>query len=128
MKASAAQFHEGGTIAGFGDFATGSDTGWIHAMTQETVMNRDASTSPVHGPAIHAINQGADPGTLAAHYLSQMTGGRSGGSSGGDTHHHWDVTTMDSSSFRDMLRNGGAEVINGELNNFTGQYAGAGRQ
>ena len=128
LKTSAAQFHDGGSITGFGSFATSSTEGFIHAMLGETVMNRNASTNPLHAPALAGINSGADAATLAAHYLSKMTGGGGAGTpAGGDTHHHWDVTTLDAKSFRDMLRDGGAEAISGELNYYTGQYSGAGR-
>jgi hypothetical protein len=127
LKASASQYHDGGSITGFGSFATSSTEGFIHALMGETVMNRQASTSPLHAPALSAMNNGADAATMAAHYLSQVKPNGSAGNSGGDTHHHWDVSTLDSKSFRDMLKNGGAEVINGELNNFTGTYAGGGR-
>jgi hypothetical protein len=126
LKASAAQFHDGGTIGGFGSYATSDTEGFIHAKMGETVMNPDASTSPVHAPALSAINSGADPSTLAAHYLSMMpqSGNNGSANSGGDTHYH--VHTLDTKTMQTWLKTGGAKMISGSLNNYTRQYAGSG--
>jgi len=123
LKASAAQFHDGGVISGFGDLATSDNEGFIHAMRGETVM--DTSSSATHAPALSLMRDGASPAEMAAHYMSAMGGGSSNG--GGDTHHHWDISTLDAKSFAQMLANGGIQAVLKASNNFTGQYAGSGR-
>ncbi|QHN04430.1 hypothetical protein FTO74_14435 [Granulicella sp. WH15] len=106
MAASAVQFHSGGVISGFGDFATSSNEGMIHAMLGETVMNPAASSA--HAPYLSAANAGASPEDIAAMYLgSSSSGTAASASGGGDTHHHWNVSAVDAKSFKDMLVNGG---------------------
>lgn len=41
-----------------------------------------------------------------------------GGSVGGDTHHHWNITTMDAKSFDAWARNGGAEAMSKSLDRY----------
>ena len=125
-RMSAAQFHTGGTISDFGDLGTSSNEGFIHAMLNEKIANVGASTNPVHGPAIDMMNQGASASDVASHYLRSTGAGSSqAAQSGGDTHHHWNVQTMDADSFHSFLRNkGGMAAINKAANKYTNQYAG----
>ncbi len=77
---SAAQFHSGGYIGGFGDFATSPNEGFIHAKVGETVMHESATAT--HGDALAMMLAGASRGDMASHY----GGGNSGG---GDTNLHF---------------------------------------
>jgi hypothetical protein len=125
LKASAAEFHDGGVIGGFGDLATSDNEGFIHAMRGETVMDR--SSSATHAPALSLMRDGATPAEMAAHYMDAMGGGANGNGGGGDTHHHWDISALDAKSFAQMLASGGIQAVIKAQNNFTGQYAGAGK-
>lgn len=122
---SAVQFHTGGTIAGFGDLATSSNEGFIHAMLNETVMNPAASMT--HAPYLSAMQSGASHADIAAMYLAGAKPSSSSSSpSGGDTHHHWNVNALDAKSFDGFLKNGGARQITKHTNNYNSQYAGDG--
>jgi len=121
---SAAQFHTGGTIHDFGSFGTSSNEGFIHAMLGETVMNTQASNT--HGAALNAMQGGATTSDIASMYLAGSKPTSSGGQSGGDTHHHWDVNTMDAKSFERFLKDGAARQITKHVNTYASQYAGDG--
>jgi hypothetical protein len=58
FSVSAAQFHNGGEIGGFGDFATGADEGFIHARRGEIVMHQQAAQT--NAPLLSAMNSGLD--------------------------------------------------------------------
>jgi hypothetical protein len=125
VQMSAAQFHDGGDITGFGSLATSSNEGYIHAMAGETVMNTRAAAT--HGAVLSAMNGGASATDVARMYLANSPA--SGGpavSGGGDTHHHWNVNALDAQSFSSMLKNGGARAITKHLNSYASQYAGDG--
>jgi hypothetical protein len=111
IKASAVQFHTGGFIGGFGDLGTSSDEGFIHAMLGEAVVNPVAAST--HGAAISAMNSGASESDIAGMYLrNSSASGAGAASSGGDTHHHWNVQTMDAHSFKQFLNErGGMDAI-----------------
>jgi len=120
---SAAQFHTGGIIRGFGSFGTSNDEGFIHARLNEAVMNPTAVA--MHTPAIHAMNSGASPFDIAKMYLAsvpQSSGGQSGG--GHSTTQHITIQALDSKSFDHALKNGGARTVQKHLNNLSYAYAG----
>jgi len=120
---SAMQFHTGGTISGFGSFATSDNEGFIHAAMGETVMTPGASA--VHGPALAAMNAGASASDVAGAYLgSTARGSAMPSSSGGDQHYH--IHTLDTKTMTSWLRGGGAKMITKEQNNYNAQYAGDG--
>lgn len=121
---SAAQFHTGGTVTGFGSFGTSSNEGFIHAMLGETVMNTQASS--VHAPVLSAMQSGASASDVASMYLA--TAKPSGGSvqqPSGDTH-NWSVNALDAKSFSTFLKQGGAQQIVKHTNTYASQYAGDG--
>jgi hypothetical protein len=121
---SAGQFHTGGTIAGFGDLATSSNEGFIHAMLNETVMNPAASMT--HAPALSAMQRGASQSDIAAMYLAgakpQSSSGGGDSYRGGDVHVH----TLDTKTMEGWLKGGGARLITKHTNNFKSVYAGDG--
>jgi hypothetical protein len=119
VNMSAKQFHTGGLIDGFGDLATSSTEGFIHAMLGEAVIN--PSVARTHAPAIDAMQSGASPAEVASMYR-----GADGTSGGGDTHHHYNINAIDAKGFDSFLRNGGARQIVKHVNNFASQYAGDG--
>jgi hypothetical protein len=53
---SAAQFHGGGEIGGFRDFATSADEGFIHAKRGEVVMHQQAAQT--NAPMLQAMTGG----------------------------------------------------------------------
>jgi len=121
---NAMQFHSGGTITGFGDYATSYNEGMIHAQLGETVMTPGASAT--HGAMLAAMNSGASAADIASRYLAGSgAGGMSAQSgSGGDTHFH--IHTLDTRTMQGWLKTGGAQMINKHLNDFNSQYAGDG--
>jgi hypothetical protein len=123
LGASAAEFHTGGYIDGFGSLSTSSNEGYIHAMMGESVVNQQATS--LHAPVINAMNSGASQSDVASMYLS---GGKSNSApsmgSGGDTHFH--VHTLDTKTMTGWLRGGGARMISKAQNDMAGQYAGDG--
>jgi hypothetical protein len=119
VSMSANQFHSGGAINGFGDLATSSNEGFIHAMLGEAVVNPPAYSA--HRPAVDAMNAGASPEAIAAMYARPSD---SGGAQGPDLHVH--IHTLDSRTTDSWMRNGGARMIAKHLNNFNTQYAGDG--
>jgi hypothetical protein len=119
VSMSASQFHDGGDITGFGDLATSTNEGFIHAMLGETVVNPAANAT--HGPAVRAMNAGASQDDIA-----QMYGGGGGSGGGGDTHHHYNINALDPKSFDSFLRGGGARSIVKALNQQATRYAGDG--
>lgn len=119
---SASQFHSGGTIGGFGSFATSSTEGFIHAMLGETVMNPAASST--HAAALSAMNSGAGAADIAGAYLAKSGSMGSNSRSGGENHFH--VHTLDTKTMEGWLKNGGAKLITRHQNNYAGAYAGDG--
>lgn len=121
---SAAQFHTGGSITGFGDLGTSANEGFIHAMLGETVMNPGAAAA--HAPYLSAMNGGAGASDMAAMYLQAAGKGSSpaAASSGGDTHFH--VHTLDTKTMKSWLRDEGASMITQAQNRNTGRYSGEG--
>ncbi len=111
VKTSAVQFHTGGFFGGFGDLSTSSSEGFIHAMLGEAVVNPVAAAT--HSPYIGAMNAGASESEIAGMYLRNSSRDGAGASaSGGDTHHHWNVQTMDAHSFKQFLsERGGMDAI-----------------
>jgi hypothetical protein len=63
---SAAQFHSGGIIDGFGSMATSGDEGWVHAKRGEIVMHEQAAAT--HSVALQAMLAGASHSDMAAYY------------------------------------------------------------
>ncbi len=123
---SMAQFHTGGTIAGFGDFATSGNEGLIHAMLGETVMRPQATAA--HGPALGLMNAGASPADVASHYL-KTTGSMNPG--GNVTHNHnyegHTINALDGADFENYLKNrGGMQAFQRANNKYSSQYGGDG--
>ena len=81
---TAAQFHGGGRITDFGSFATSSTEGFIHALADETVMNKNASMR--HPQLIDSLNNGASASDIAAMYGPKQA---PAASSGGTTNLHF---------------------------------------
>jgi hypothetical protein len=107
---SAAEFHDGGVITGFGDWGTSSNEGMIHALLDETVMNRQASVT--HGPVLGAMNSGASPAEIAGMYLERSAA--AGGAAAATQYHQHDHTlnAIDAASFEQFLkRRGGMDAI-----------------
>lgn len=121
---SAAQFHTGGSITGFGDLATSGNEGFIHALLGETVVNANASAA--HAPYISAMNAGAGASDMASMYLQAAAKSSSpaAANSGGDTHFH--VHTLDTKTMKSWLRDEGAAMITQAQNRNTGRYSGEG--
>jgi hypothetical protein len=120
---SAAEFHGGGVVNGFGDYATSGDEGWIHAQRGETVMH--TSASEMHGDALGLMLAGASRGQMASYYGAQamqpsyratMQQGAFGGGghtfNNGDTYH---IRAIDSKSFGDALH-ANKHSVRGALN------------
>ena len=117
VSLSAGQFHSGtDNISDFGDLATSSNEGFMHAMLGEAVVNPVAAST--HRPAISAMNAGASPDDIAGMY------GGGSGSGGGDTHHHYSISALDPKSFDSFLRGGGARTMIKALNQQATRYAG----
>jgi hypothetical protein len=119
---SAAQFHTGGRISGFGDFATSSDEGFIHARLNEAVVNPTAVA--MHGPAIDAMNSGASPADIAKMYLANTPASSSGGGSGRTIHQSITIQALDSKSFDQAMKGGNAKIMQKHLNSLAEAYAG----
>jgi hypothetical protein len=121
---SAAQFHSGGTISDFGDFATSPTEGWVHALLGEKMVTPSAASA--HGPTIDMMNAGASPSDIASQYL------KNAGtlSQGGNTNHYHSygghtVNALDGSDFYDFLtKRGGADAMARANNKRAAQYAG----
>lgn len=110
---SAAQFHSGGTVMGFGDFATSPTEGFAHLKVGETVMHERATAT--HGDALDMMLAGASRDQMASYYgggaaamasaytaaMKQSAFGGSGHTfNTGDTYH---ISAIDSKSFHDAL-------------------------
>ena len=99
FTATAAQFHGGGTIGDFGDFGTSGDEGFVHARAGEIMVNPMASHE--NAGVIHAMNSGK---SLQQIMEPMMRGtGRTGGTPGGETHHHWNISAIDTKDFVNHL-------------------------
>jgi hypothetical protein len=108
---TAGQFHDGGLIRGFGDYATSSTEGFIHAKAGETVMHQGATD--MHGDALGLMLAGANRQQMAGFYGAQqmqpafrstMQNGAFGG--GGHTFNYGDtnhVNAIDTKSFADAM-------------------------
>jgi hypothetical protein len=116
---NAAEFHTGGQITSFHDFATSPTEGFIHAMLGEGVVNPSAMSA--HAPMVHAMNSGADASQMAAMYL-HASGARSGGGSVNYHTHHY--SALDAKSFGKFLDTGGMKTINDSANKRASLYAG----
>ncbi|MFC6645444.1 hypothetical protein ACFQBQ_07565 [Granulicella cerasi] len=122
MTRSAAQFHTGGVISGFHDFATSPNEGFIHAMLGEGVVSVNAMQT--HAPYVAAMNAGASPVDMASRYL-QAAGGNVGASGGvTNVNHEHNYSLLDLKGFKSFLEDGGTEAINASQNRRTGFYAG----
>jgi hypothetical protein len=118
LRFSAAQFHTGGPITDFGDLATSSSEGFIHARLHEHVMNPIASSQ--NRPWLDAMNGGQSFPALAMRYASNVMSPASGGGANVTLHVH----TMDASSFGDWLRRGASMQIQAALNQNAARYGG----
>lgn len=117
---SAAQFHTGGRIVGFGDLSTSNTEGFVHAQLGEHVMTPRASSN--YGPMLDAMNRGSDVHSIINSYVRgsrQMSSASSGGSGGGIT-----IQALDSKSIEYWLRNGGAMQIQKATNGNVERYSG----
>lgn len=76
---TAAQFHNGGFISGFGSLATSNDEGWIHAQRGEMVMHQQAAAT--HSSALQAMLGGASHADMAAYYGATKRAAAPSGSS-----------------------------------------------
>ena len=119
---TAAEFHTGGVIGGFGDFATSANEGFIHAMAGEHVTM--AQPAEQHAPMLAAINGGASPAQMAAMYLQAAGGGSRGGGSSVVNNHTHNYSAIDAKSFGKFLDGGGMKVINDSANRRASVYAG----
>lgn len=120
MAKTAAEFHTGGQITSFHDFATSTNEGFIHAMLGEGIVNTNAMNT--HAPMVHAMNAGADPVQMASMYL-QASGSRSAGASSVNYHTH-NYSALDMKSFKQFLDGGGTKTINEAQNRRAALYAG----
>jgi hypothetical protein len=96
---SAAQFHVGGPISGFGSMG-GPDEGWIRAQRGEFMVRQQAAMP--HYQALQAINGGASHADMAHYYGGGGTkapANTSGSPSVGELHIH----AVDSRSFEELL-------------------------
>ncbi len=82
---TAAQFHNGGFINGFGSMGTNDGQGWIHAQQGEFMLNQQAAMS--HTAAAQLINSGASHSQMAAYYGANKAPVASSG--GGDVNLHF---------------------------------------
>jgi hypothetical protein len=123
MGRQAAEFHGGGTIRSFHDYATSPNEGFIHAMLGEGVVNSPAMSA--HAPFVGAMNSGADHAEMAAMYMQAATP-RGGASTSSSTSHSWSVNALDSRSFEKFLDGGGNEAVVRSTNRFVAKYAGDG--
>jgi hypothetical protein len=80
---SAAQFHGGGLVNGFGDFSTGPNSGFAHLEVGETVMHQQATQT--HGDALAMMLGGANRSQMADYY----GGGTSPAGGSGDVNMHF---------------------------------------
>jgi hypothetical protein len=71
---TAAQFDMGGPISGFGDMATSSTNGWIHAQQGEFVLQQQAALN--HYQAAQLINGGASHSDMANYYGGSRSAGQ----------------------------------------------------
>lgn len=118
---TAAEFHGGGEITSFRDFATSGDEGFIHALLGEGVVKRSAMSS--HAPYVHAMNSGANAQQMASMYLQAAGGTRGGGPTTLHQHTH-NYNALDAKSFGKFLDQGGMKVINDSANRRASLYAG----
>jgi hypothetical protein len=117
---SAAQFHFGGPIGGFGAMADNTDEGWIRAQRGEFMVQQQAALP--HYQALQAINGGASHADMARYYGGSQT--KAPAVDGGDTH-NWTVHAVDAQSFVDMLMNN-PHGVRAALNLSQSEYSGQG--
>ena len=129
LTMSAAQFHQGGLITGFGDLATSGTEGFIHALMGERMMNPIASST--HGPFLDAMNAGHNPATILTSQMQGAIKSIAGGSTtrmgtgAGGNGATLNVSAIDAASFARQLRTGGlGKVIQQHLNGDAGTYGG----
>jgi hypothetical protein len=115
---SAAQFHTGGMIGGFGDFATSSTEGFIHAKAGEFVVRDGAAAG--NTALLHAINSGLSVTPSAAGGSRMVPASSAGGSP-------ISIVAWDGKSVDTWLRNGGAMKLRAASNMANGQYGGIGQ-
>jgi hypothetical protein len=114
---SAAQFHSGGMIGGFGDLATSDTEGFIHAMQNEFVVNPIASAA--HAPLLSAINAGN------VSYSNTVQPRMPASSAGGMV--TLNIQALDSKSVAAWAKAGGGLALMAALNQAQRQYSGVGR-
>jgi hypothetical protein len=114
---SAAQFHTGGWIGGFGDFATSSTEGFIHAKAGEFVVRDGAAAG--NGTLLNAINSGLSV-TPSAARGSRMVSASSGAGQ------PISIVAWDGKSVDSWLRQGGATKLRQAASMATAQYGGIG--
>lgn len=115
---SASQFHSGGFVNGFGDYATSPDEGWAHLKRGETVMHERATDT--HGPELAMMLAGASRGQMASYYGAQqmqstyratMQNAAFGGAGNSYNYGHtFHISAIDTQSFSDALMNGRHDV------------------
>ena len=116
VSLSAAQYHTGGMVGGFGDFATGPDEGFAKLLAHEFVVQPMAAQA--HAPLLSAINAG---NVSYASAVQPRMPASSAQAAAPITIQAWDGASVDS-----WLRNGGATKLRQGINMATGQYGGSG--
>ena len=125
---SAAQFHTGGPITGFGDLSTSGTEGFIHALMGERVMNPQASST--HGPLLDAMNAGYSPVSVLSGQMKAAASSIAGGSTtrmgagGGGSSVALSLSALDGPSTARWLRMGGGKQIQQHLDGAPGNYGG----
>ena len=114
----AAQYHSGGLVGDFGEYATGPGEGLAKMLSGEYVVQPMAARS--HAPLLSAINAGNV--SYASTSQPRMPASSSGG--GAIT---LNIHAMDSKSVEQWARSGGGRSLVAAINQAQRQYSGVGR-
>jgi hypothetical protein len=115
---SGAQYHAGGSVGSFGDFATGPGEGFAKLLEEEFVVQPMAARA--HAPLLSAINSGSV--SYGSAVQPRMPAGSGGGGSVNLT-----IQAIDSKSVAQWARAGGGLALMAAMNQAQRQYSGVGR-
>jgi hypothetical protein len=116
VSLNAAQYHTGGMVGDFGDFATGPGEGFAKLLADEYVVHPMAAQA--HAPLLSAINAG---NVSYSNTVQPRMPASQAQAAAPITITAWDGASVDS-----WLRNGGATKLRQGLNTATAQYGGLG--
>ncbi len=116
---TAAQFHEGGRISGFGSLATTGDQGFIHAQKDEFMVRQQPAME--HSAALQYINAGASHSDMASYYGGGGATSQAPANDGPDVHLHFH-TPDPKSAHRFLMDN--QHSIRAALNNSYAENSG----